>query len=267
MTFVEVNSGLANRLRVIDSCIHFARIQNINVLVFWVINDVCGAGYHELFFQSKVDKRVSIVDVLPNDELMCEIRCDFVYKGMYYKRLNCSGLINGRLPEGTYIDTCYNLAHVNSFEWVEPVYDITEMVDRLGKKLLSNCIGIHVRRTDHAQAREYSPTFMFEDRIEELIQKDSNTTFFVASDDYHIKSRLEKNFGDHIFMNSHLLSRDSLEGIINSVVDMICLSYTRHIIGSYKSTYAGVAAYIGKTSYEYLYFPKCVGLSNDEKAV
>jgi len=59
-----------------------------------------------------------------------------------------------------------------------------------------------------------------------------------------VKEMLVNRFGDKIITNHFDLSRTSVDGMKNAVVDLWCLAKTDRIIGSANSTYSTFAAQI-----------------------
>ena len=84
----------------------------------------------------------------------------------------------------------------------------------------------------------------FEKVIQEHINADETTTFFLASDSEKVKKSLKEKFGSKILTANLELNRDSNEGIKGAVIDMYCLARTKKIYGSYFSTFSQVAAAI-----------------------
>lgn len=105
-----------------------------------------------------------------------------------------------------------------------------------------NVIGLHIRRTDNTASISLSPDEFFHNTIDQELAKDSDTLFYVASDDQTVKDKLCKKYGDHIISIPLYLKRNSKKGMKDAVVDLYCLGSTNKIYGSANSTYSTFAA-------------------------
>ncbi|GAF04931.1 O-fucosyltransferase family protein [Saccharicrinis fermentans] len=81
--------------------------------------------------------------------------------------------------------------------------------------------------------------------IEKQLALDPNVKFFLATDDKDIKKELLEKYPKHIFTNETPLSRNSAEGIKGALVDFLCLSNAKLIIGSSSSSFSSEAANYG----------------------
>ena len=112
--------------------------------------------------------------------------------------------------------------------------------------------GIHIRRTDNSWAIEHSPLELFENKIVEILKKDSDSLFYLASDDADTIARFQKRFGDCILTRPKTFGRTSVQGIQDAIIEMWILSKTKKIFGSFYSSYSGMAAKIGNINLEIL---------------
>lgn len=109
-----------------------------------------------------------------------------------------------------------------------------------------NIIGMHIRRTDHDICIRYSTLDIFIDKMNEVIGKDEETFFFLATDDNEVERQLCELFPGRIIANSRKIwGRDSSGGMKSGIVDLLCLSSCRYIIGSYTSAFSSFAARYG----------------------
>ena len=124
--------------------------------------------------------------------------------------------------------------------------------DYLFRELTGNCVGVHVRRTDHTDAIANSPLALFAGRMKKELEADQETSFFVATDDKEVRRELKELLPDAklIFPQSDVIDRDSKEGIEEAFVEMIALSKCRKILGSYNSTFSLLPSYIGNIPLE-----------------
>ena len=134
--------------------------------------------------------------------------------------------------------------------------DISKNIEEKGaylfRELTGQCVGVHVRRTDHTEAIANSPLVLFAERMKKELETAADTSFFVATDDKEVRRELKELLPDAklIFPQSDVIDRDSKEGIEEAFIEMLALSKCRKILGSYNSTFSLLPSYIGNIPLE-----------------
>lgn len=118
-----------------------------------------------------------------------------------------------------------------------------------------NYYGLHIRRTDNQMSIKHSPEKLFHDKIREILAQDSNAKFYLASDDLEVKRRFEDLFGGAIKYQHKQTSRCTLEGIIDAMTELVVLSRSKHIYGSYYSSFSEAAAMMSGVPLTQLFCP------------
>lgn len=131
-------------------------------------------------------------------------------------------------------------------------YQVIKFADRWIKKagLIINdseeYIGIHIRRTDHSTAIEHSKLETFILMMQEKILKNADVRFFLTTDDNEVEVKLKNIFGDRIVTQpDKYWGRDSEKGMASAIIDLLCLSKCKVIIGSYASGFSAFPAHYG----------------------
>ena len=80
-----------------------------------------------------------------------------------------------------------------------------------------------------------------------------DTYFYVTTDDVTAIEELKQHFPAEklIVYEDKVLDRDSKTGIRDALVDMLCLSKCRKILGSYQSTFSLIPSIMGQAELEY----------------
>lgn len=125
--------------------------------------------------------------------------------------------------------------------FLHPVKELQDRIDTVCKDF-DKVIGIHIRRTDNVRSIETSTDEKFFERMDQLLASNPDTRFFLATDSNEVKKLYEQRYGNKIITNHFDLSRNTLEGMENAVVDLWCLSLCSEILGSASSTYSTCAA-------------------------
>ena len=107
-------------------------------------------------------------------------------------------------------------------------------------------IGVHIRRTDHKKSIMRSPSTLFW----ETMRQAHTVYFYVASDSNEERAYAAHLFPKRILMHEDaVLERNSVKGCECAMVDFLCLSKCKYIIGSYGSSFSEIAALYGNIPY------------------
>ena len=107
-------------------------------------------------------------------------------------------------------------------------------------------VGVHIRRTDHATSINNSKTEFFMEKMDELISENKEAKFFLSTDDSKEEETILDRYGSRVVIQERKTwGRDSEESIYSAVVDMLCLSRCKFILGSCGSVFSNFAANYG----------------------
>lgn len=126
-----------------------------------------------------------------------------------------------------------------------PIRALSERIDERVALFGSHTIGVHVRRTDHAMSIRHSPDDAFIQQMHHEIEATPDVTFYLATDDMHVKSKFTSVFGERVITTTHQATRSSEEGVQEALVELYALSKTVKILGSYWSSFSKVAGELG----------------------
>lgn len=126
-----------------------------------------------------------------------------------------------------------------------PVARLRERVDRCCKAFSSHTVGVHVRRTDHADAIAESPLELFYVQLDKEIVDCADTRIYLASDSEEVKAEMKARYGARLLCSDRQADRGTQEGIEDGIVEMYVLSRTKTIYGSYLSSFSEIAAELG----------------------
>ena len=268
MIIIEPCAGLGNRLLGLGSAYAVAKKLDRKLVVMWKREVGCNIRFQELF-----DLPFEVVEISENGlkkEPVAQIlgdrakkkwrnsadrflECDEVEK--IKEREGYEGLF--RLIEQTpviYLKAFGPICEVTaeSYSFVKPSKNIEEKGAYLFRELTWQCVGVHVRRTDHTEAIANSPLALFAERMKKELETAADTSFFVATDDKEVRRELKELLPDAklIFPQSDVIDRDSKEGIEEAFIEMLALSKCRKILGSYNSTFSLLPSYIGNIPLE-----------------
>jgi hypothetical protein len=145
-----------------------------------------------------------------------------------------------------YIDTFERFFRGSAnFEGFRPVGAIRDRVARFGLDG-KHAIGVHIRRGDNINSRQFSPIEGFVEKMRAAIEENASTIFYLASDSLDVAEFMESEFPGRIVRQTDKnYARSEAAGIRQALVDLYCLSSCRRIIGSFSSSFTDVASEIG----------------------
>lgn len=265
MLIIEPCAGLGNRILALATAYQAAKDMGHRAVLLWDIDGAVGIPVEGLF-ELPGDIRIITTTKLPYRQKpvlrgKSEI-IRFLSRNLTDKFIDCCDVERMRREEAAdtvrdYLDR-YHRIYLKSFCEIEEIRDnrifrifrpsqaILKYGGAIFKRITEKTAGVHIRRTDHAEAIKNSPVELFIDKIREVLESGDMETVFLATDDEQVERLLLGLFGDRIIFNpAKKFSRSDEKGMKDSLVDMLALSKCRRIYGSYGSTFSRIAAYLG----------------------
>jgi hypothetical protein len=111
----------------------------------------------------------------------------------------------------------------------------------------ASTVGIHVRRSGAEHPQPLSPFAQPLRYYEAVIRSfPPETRFFVSTDSQFAFRWLQSRFGDRVFQKPKVHdNRSSASGVREGLVDLLLLSRCSAIIGTYRSSFSGIASLVG----------------------
>ncbi len=262
MITIKPYGGLGNRLRSVDSAIALSECTGKKLEVIWDSNEELNCPFSELF---KVPDNFSLKEVstnyLPrkiNEKISIvlhalSVNYPFSYNSVLHEKdiskLKATNYnfcnqekfrkvfisINGRF-----------LFPQDPYHYLEPVEFIKKKVDTLTDRFTTETVGVHIRRTDNDLAIQNSPLEKFLELMDREKSSNPGIKFYLSTDSPETEQIIMDKFPDEVTVYNKELRRDKKEGIQDALIDLLCLSSTSKIIGSYWSSFSDVASEMGK---------------------
>ncbi|TKT87651.1 hypothetical protein [Dyadobacter frigoris] len=256
--------GLGNRMRVLESAIYFCHQFNYKLKVIWINNDDLGCNLEDIFESIGIDYskpktlfeynfykyfcRYKLLKYLPSlYSTFGLLLYDKVLLDLNIKSFN--GDIDIKIVKdkhNLFISTCYPFFQFPNYNNFLLKKSLSEDLSLLKKNLGESYFGIHFRGTDNSKALKNSPLEKYITAIEKILESDSNSIFFLATDEEKVKKKMKLIFGEKIQMFSSSLNRNTKEGIHDAVLELYCLANAHTIICSPFSSFSDTAQLIDK---------------------
>lgn len=267
MIIIEPCAGLGNRFIALASAYHAAKELNQKLVMIWKEETVLGSSSKNLF---SVPDEIEIKEISEYGmklDWFGTLRGNSVkkkYRDMSKVFFECDQIMNLYNEQGkegvkkaltasqnVYIKATnpfWNIFDMEgAFDFIKPNPEIIQRRNQVlaastGKKL----VGVHIRRTDHIESIQNSPLELFIGAMKEELNREPDTYFYLASDDPKTEEELIGIFGDRIItFSDKCLKRDTVSGIRDAYVEMLCLAAGSKIFGSFNSTFSVMSAKFG----------------------
>lgn len=270
ITLVPVG-GLANRMKAMDAAYHLAKDCGSKLKVIWFKDKGLNCRFDQLF-QHPTDSIITIREATFCD-LILEDRprkknfflpwlpehlkydaCIYEQQAtlLFYDRFDYAAWARNRR---VYLASCvyfHPQPDDKLFKLFKPIASLQQRIDACSEYFNEHTIGIHIRRTDNIASITQSPTELFIKQMEEIVEHQPDTTFYLATDSEEEKQTLRQAFGNRIITSPHAAERHSLSGMQEALIELYMLSRTSRIIGSMQSSYSETAAQIGRIQCEFI---------------
>ncbi len=276
MVDVILSSGLANRMRVIASCMYWQAISNVTFHYYWPCDEGLKATFEDLFEPlpnvpiRPLNRRLKIIMLSQHWPRIFRHLLWRFYRLFLYRHILSDKEIRNLKKE----DNIQSLYHILPnqpilltsceefgpndiyFRYFQPVITIQERIAAIQSTFPPVIYGIHIRQTDQIISIKYSPVSLFMDKMKEILETQPDAHFYLSTDDPTVERRFLDIFGDKIIRIKHKsFERNSLKGMQEAVMDMYLLSKTSKIYGSYWSSYNQAAARISGIPLEVVWEP------------
>ena len=245
------SGGLANRMRAIASAYALTQETGSDLQIVWFQDWALNAPFRSVFV---LPAQLKLREATPTDHLL-------------YDRARRRNLWLPALPQRLLFErhikeqmvTPLKKQNFDFSAWAKghrcymSCYQVFgTFPDSLYREFSDHTIGLHIRRTDHAESIEHSPDRLFIEKVEAEIEANADTKVFLATDNDDVKQTFRQRFGNRIITPTATADRNSVEGIRGGLADMYTLAATSKIYGSASSSFSPMAAKIGGTPIEVL---------------
>ena len=241
--YLELNHGLANRLTALVSCQVACDELGRELRIIWNVNRHCGCDFDDLFSNSLfVDPFRRVVDF--NDDTTCRpaflsSRKSFLFTGQGIDRFDKCDRGAPFLNNLPFISGCRDSVaeeFSHRLNMLEPVPEVCALIPEIPE----NSVGVHIRRTDLPwQTR--STTDEFVDRMRQTLDCSPDVVFFLATDDAEVKAHISRKFGAKVLCVPNSGHRKSIEGVRVALAELIALSKTQRVLGTFNSSFSWLA--------------------------
>ncbi len=261
--------GLANRMRAIDSSISLCRRFDRPLRIVWIRDSRQIAARFSDLFEPVHSPGVSLREASPLDRLLlappvwrrnakipllwqlsrfgvAERRLS-IPRGLSLQREDAVPPQFARRNRTIFLHAWWQMVPTEDcYSFFHPLPSLRAEIDALASSFAeSRCVGVHVRRGDHAHAIRRSPVEAFEARMDALLASGEADSFFLATDDSDVRERLSRRYGPRLLFRDGSSDRSTLAGMRGAVVDLWTLSRCARILASAGSTFAPTAAVLG----------------------
>lgn len=247
MIIIQPSGGLCNRMRVINSAWELAKKRGDRLTVLWYLCPELNCPFEALFKPVKEIRIINIRSLKDPRKLFYQLTARQRFGNEDILKNKTDGILHQNFYESlknpVYLFTWEHFYPSHDYHFYVPASSLQKRIDRITASFGKRCVGVHIRRTDNTISMGKSTTEQFLALMHKELDAYPETCFFVATDDGKEEALLRKTFPGRIISNeTRTLSRDSLEGMQDALLDLYCLAAAKKLIGSYWSSFTDIAA-------------------------
>lgn len=250
MLIIQPIGGLCNRMRAINSARILAEKRGEKLTVIWFVNPELGCPFEKIFRPTDKFRVINIYSKWNLKKLFYQLTSMLSGSFIGNEEIR-SHRQDGALDDAfvsslgaqVYIATEEHFYPCHDYSAFVPADGVSARIEEKKQELGDHSVGVHIRRTDNLPAIGKSSTDHFILSMKKELEADPETVFYLATDDLSEEEKLREAFPGKIISNRERdLSRNSIAGIQDAMLDLYCLASTRKIIGSYFSSFTDIAA-------------------------
>ena len=253
--------GLSNRIKCLISSMKIADKTNRKLLLFWSKDKSCNCNFKDLF-ENKI-KEISKEDlkkiiITKKYEIYQDSLKNFKNKKKFILIDNAKLL--GFLGKDIYIRFNEIPKEIKEgvlkyFKKLKIKKGILKKVQNFSKRFNKNTVGIHARKGDFKILKSgigiVSTNEKFFEKIKEIIEKNSKVKFFLSTGCKDTEKKYIKKFGKKIILfNKKTRKREEENSVQEAFIDLLLLSKTKVILGTYGSTFSETAWWLNNCKSE-----------------
>ncbi len=269
----SAQGGLSNRLKCLINSFNLSEKLGWKVVLYWPKDEACNCEFEELFDKkikkiSKEDLRKILKDKNYEyyDDSSKKIKggkkfiiLNLIKTGNFKK--GYLNLLNVNLPSKKFNPKLRKII-TNTFLDLKPKKEIISKANNFfNKKLDKDSIGLHIRKGDFVNLKSeiclISPSKEFEKIISKELIINPKIKIFLSTDSFKEEINLKKIFGKKIIICPKKTKNRGEEGAVKeALIDLMILSKTDKIYGTYGSTFNELASWINPAVVREVLFDK-----------
>ena len=269
MIIISPAGGICNRITALEAAYHLGKRLNQKCIVLWNLKDELNCSFQTLFQDIEGMRFITIKQadkaepfwVIFRKFLSMSERLFFYDFNKNYFDKNCKKNIDAifhecdnqkfltelKVEKGGIIflkDPYYSFYGELTYDVVKANFTVRDIANSIMDSRYPY-IGIHMRGTDHEACKQHVKVDLYMEKVKKEIRINPEIRIYLATDEEGIRQQFIKEFGDRIVYNKNtVFNRNSSDGIIGGLVDLLCLSKTNKMYGSFASTFSLYAASI-----------------------
>lgn len=236
MILVHLKGGLCNRLRTMLGFLYIARKRGERLKYVWKKDMACNGNFHD-YFENMLGMEQTSEDFFKKNR--GRVKISYTGQAPFYTILTKYGEKGDiKLME----TIMYNELRL------KPAMK-KELHNRMEQFGIQNCVGVHVRRTDHVQlAKKRTTTGPTRDEeFFQFIDAHGDSKVFFATDNPETQSTFKKKYGDRIQYHSNANMKGLRKTSLGSaIIDLYLLANCKTVKGSIYSSFSETAVLLSR---------------------
>jgi len=266
--------GISNRVKCLISMWRLGDLYERDLILEWRENHTCGCKFRDLFENDIQEINEQELDQINEKELKF-FREDVLTIKNFPKKYLVSGTwrflltpkelekhnflkekneLNEKGLDFNFSNTPEEIKKeiLKYLKRLKPLKKLQKEINDFDEKYkLKEMIGVHIRRGDFSD-RPTSPGSVssnkkFIERMKEIVKENPKTKFFLCTDSQEIEERIKEKFPKRILSYPKTsFVRTDVRATQEGLIDLLLLSKTKHILGTYRSTFTEMTWWFGE---------------------
>ena len=241
---VQLRHGLANRLITLASCLAASSSLGKEFKFIWNVNEFCGCAFDDLF-DCNVALQAKDCFVDYNDDATFTPLFLSPCKSQFFDAFRFHHFRKGGLNDWAIHNTPFLTGKVDpsallfnrALCYLQPSQDVLSLL----RPLHPDSVGVHIRRGDSPWQRN-SPVESFQHVMDQYLNSNPKVHFFLATDSSDVRASMISRYGNRLHSLPSLNSRSCKSGLQSALADLLSLSMTSCILGTYNSSFSWLAS-------------------------
>jgi hypothetical protein len=246
---IRLRGGISNKIRTLLGYLYISEKLNLKLYVNWYVDDSCENSFQEFFML------INDVIMINNSEYNSLKNGAAIHFDGEWFIINIMKKVT---PNITREEAENEL--VRLYKKIVLKNNINDEIQELVKNHnIQNCIGIHIRRTDHSilwthpifknkRIRGQTSNEEFFTFINSELLINPDIKIYMATDDYETQNIFLNKYKNNIIIYNKLSNNNDFRktSIYGAIVDVYLLSHCNKIMGSYLSSFSVLAQRLKK---------------------
>ncbi len=255
--------GLANRIICLINSMKISNVTGRELLLFWPKDKSCNCNFKDLFENDiKEVSKEELKEVITSKDYE-------IYQNDLKNFKNIKGCIlidNAKFMAFLKEEVRFRTEEIPNelkekfiryLRRIEIKEEFLKIAEEFSSRFNKDTIGIHIRKGDYKTLKgglaKVSNDELYIEIMKKELKENPNTNFFLATQEEETENKFKDIFDDRIIIYPKNTKERGDEGAVReALIELLLLSKTKKIYGTFESTFSQLASLLGENRFEML---------------